>query len=190
MTLLARAAAALVATLSATLVLLTAPTFAQDLDTARFDALIALAEAKMAEYRIPGVAVGIIDNGVLRTRGLQSYQGATFSKNQAIAHRGLVETLPNAEPLATQPNPAPYVGRYLRPINAVVVRADGGRLFVQERPNTGDPRPEMPIAFFGPDRAFVTDGADRGQTIEFIRAADASVNWIRVVGRVAVRTKE
>ena len=121
---------------------------------------------------------------------LQSYQGATFAKNQAIAHRGLVETLPNAEPLATQPNPAPYVGRYLRPINAVVVRADGGRLFVQERPNTGDPRPEMPITFFGPDRAFVTDGADRGQTIEFIRAADASVNWIRVAGRVAVRTKE
>lgn len=121
---------------------------------------------------------------------LQSYQGATFSKNQAIAHRGLVETLPNAEPLAAQPNLAPYVGRYLRPMNAVVVQADGATLFVQERPNTGEPRPEMPIAFFGPDRAFVTDGADRGQTIEFIRAADGTVNWIRVVGRIAVRTRE
>ncbi len=121
---------------------------------------------------------------------LQSYHGATFAKDQAIAHRGLVETLPTAAPLATQPDPAEYVGRYLRPSNAVVVRADGPRLFVQERPNTGDPLAEMPIAFFGPDRAVITEGPDRGQSIEFIRGADNSVNWIRVVGRVAVRTKE
>lgn len=121
---------------------------------------------------------------------LQSYHGAGFAPNQAIAHRGLVETLPDASPLAAQPDPAPYIGRYLRPSNAVVVRADGGKLFVQERPNTGDPRPEMPIAFFGPDRAVVTDGADRGQSIEFIRAADGTVSWIRVVGRIAVRTQE
>ncbi|MFA5910514.1 MAG: serine hydrolase domain-containing protein [Vicinamibacterales bacterium] len=119
---------------------------------------------------------------------LSAYHGATFAKNQAIAHRGLVETLPSVEPLAAQPNPAPYVGRYLRPSNAVVVRADGNRVFVQERPNTGEARPEMPIAFFGPDRAVVTDGADRGQSIEFIRGADGSVQWVRVVGRVAVRT--
>ena len=69
---------------------------------------------------------------------LKSYQGVTFAPNQAIAHRGLVETLPTAEPLAAQPDPAPYVGRYLRPTNAVVVRAEGAKLFVQERPNTGD----------------------------------------------------
>ncbi len=119
---------------------------------------------------------------------LSAYHGATFAKNQAIAHRGLVETLPGVEPLAAQPDPAPYVGRYLRPSNAVVVRADGNRVFVQERPNTGEARPEMPIAFFGPDRAVVTDGADRGQSIEFIRGADGSVQWVRVVGRVAVRT--
>lgn len=119
---------------------------------------------------------------------LSAYHGATFAKNQAIAHRGLVETLPSVEPLAAQPNPAPYVGRYLRPSNAVVVRADGNRVFVQERPNTGEARPEMPIAFFGPDHAVVTDGADRGQSIEFIRGADGAVQWVRVVGRVAVRT--
>ena len=121
---------------------------------------------------------------------LAAYHGATFVKNQGIAHRGLVETLPTAEPLAVQPNPDPYVGRYLRPSNAVVVRAEGAQLFVQERPNTGEPRPEMPIAFFGPDRAVVIDGADRGQSIEFIRAADHTVTWIRVVGRVAVRVNE
>jgi hypothetical protein len=46
----------------------------------------------------------------------------------------------------------------------------------------------MPIAFFGPDRAVITDGADKGQSIEFVRDAAGTVKWIRVVGRVAVRT--
>ena len=121
---------------------------------------------------------------------LQAYQGVGFETNQGIAHRGLVETLPTAQPLVAQPGPLQYVGRYLRPSNAVVVRADGDKLFVQERPSAGEPRPEMPVAFFGPDRAVVTDGPDRGQSIEFVRAADNTVNWIRVVGRVAVRAKE
>ena len=118
---------------------------------------------------------------------LRAYHGATFARNQAIAHRGLVETLPNVEPLATQPDLTPYVGRYRRPMNAVDVRIESGRLVVQEIPNKGDARPVIPIAFFGPDRAVVTDGNDRGQGIEFIRAADGSVKWVRVVGRVAVR---
>jgi CubicO group peptidase (beta-lactamase class C family) len=121
---------------------------------------------------------------------LKSYLGATFRVNQAIAHRGLVETLPSFEPLAKQPDSAPYVGTYLRPSNSVVVRAEGGKLVVQERSNNANARPgtDMPIAFFGPDRAVVTDGTDRGQTIEFVRDAGGKVNWVRVVGRVAVRT--
>jgi CubicO group peptidase (beta-lactamase class C family) len=118
---------------------------------------------------------------------LAAYRGASFTKNQAIAHRGLVESLPSGEPLATQPDPAPYVGRYLRPANAVIVRAEAGRLYVQERPLTGDPRPEMPVAFFGPDRTVVIGGADRGQTVEFVRDAGGAIRWVRVVGRVAVR---
>jgi hypothetical protein len=141
-------------------------------------------------------AIGILTNSTngwrliqeVEREALKSYHGATFPKNYAIAHRGLVETLPNVEPLATQPDPAPYLGRYLRPMNAVSVRVEGGKLIVQEMPNSGDPRPVMPIAFFGPDRAVITDGNDRGQSIEFVRDAKGSVNWIRVVGRVAVRT--
>jgi CubicO group peptidase (beta-lactamase class C family) len=140
-------------------------------------------------------AIGILTNSQngwrliqdVERAALDSYHGATFPANHAIAHRGLVETLPAVAPLPAQPDPAPYVGTYLRPSNAVVVRADGRRVFVQERPNTGDPRPELPIAFFGPDRAVVTEGPDRGQSIEFIRAAGGSVQWIRVVGRIAVR---
>jgi CubicO group peptidase (beta-lactamase class C family) len=141
-------------------------------------------------------AIGILTNSIngwrliqdVEREALKSYHDATFPKNYAIAHRGLVETLPNVEPLAKQPDPAPYVGRYLRPMNAVSVRVEGGKLIVQEIPNTGDPRPVMPIAFYGPDRAVVTEGNDKGQGIEFVRDKDGQVTWVRVVGRVAVRT--
>ncbi len=141
-------------------------------------------------------AIGILTNSNngwrliqdVEREALRAYHGATFAKNQAIAHRGLVETLPQVEPLAPQPDFTPYLGRYLRPMNAVEVRIDGRHLAVQEIPNSGDPRPTMPIAFFGPDRAVVTEGNERGQSIEFVRDANGSVRWVRVVGRVAVRT--
>lgn len=141
-------------------------------------------------------AIGILTNAIngwkliqdVEREALKQYHGATFPKNYAIAHRGLVETMPNVEPLATQPDPAPYVGRYLRPMNAVSVRVEGGKLVVQEIPNEGEPRATWPIAFFGPDRAVITDGNDKGQTIEFVRDASGKVHWVRVVGRVAART--
>ena len=140
-------------------------------------------------------AIGILTNASngwrliqdVERAALKTYQGATFSMNQAIAHRGLVETLPAVEPLATQPDPAPYLGRYLRPMNAVVVRAENARMFVQVRPSSGNPQAEMAVAFYGPDRAVVLDGQDTGQSIEFVRASDGRVNWIRVTGRIAVR---
>src|SRR5687767_15316655 len=90
---------------------------------------------------------------------LKTWLGVSYATNQAIAHRGLVETLPAVEPLAQQPDLAPYVGRYVRPMNAVVVRAESKRLLVQVQPNTGTPQAEMPIAFYGPDRAVVLDGS-------------------------------
>ena len=68
---------------------------------------------------------------------LKSYLGATYAKNQGIAHRGLVETLPNVEPLARQPDPAPYVGIYARPTNTVIVRADDKQLIVQDKQSSG-----------------------------------------------------
>ena len=120
---------------------------------------------------------------------LKSYLGAAYATNQAIAHRGLVETLPSVEPLAQQPDPAPYLGTYTRPSSSYVVRSEGGKLFVQDRPGagTGTAR-ESPVAFYGPDRVVVTDGQDRGQSIEFVRDDSGRINWIRVVGRVAMRT--
>ena len=118
---------------------------------------------------------------------LKTYVGATYAPNQAIAHRGLVETLPTVQPLARQPDFAPYVGTYVRPSNSYVVRVEGAKVIVQDRPNSGGTARDHPIAFFGPDRAVVTDGPDRGQSIEFVRDDGGRVKWIRVVGRVAVR---
>jgi CubicO group peptidase (beta-lactamase class C family) len=119
---------------------------------------------------------------------LKSYLGATHALNQGIAHRGLVETLPSVEPLARQPDPTPYLGSYARPNNSYVVRAEGGKLFVQDRPSGGGTPRESPVSFYGPDRVVVTDGPDHGQSIEFVRDDSGRVNWIRLVGRIAVRT--
>jgi hypothetical protein len=84
-------------------------------------------------------AIGILTNANVgwhliqdvERAALKSYFGATFATNQAISHRGLVETLPEVEQLAAQPDPAPYVGRYIRPMNAVLVRTENHRVLVQ-----------------------------------------------------------
>ena len=119
---------------------------------------------------------------------LKTFLGASYAPNQAIAHRGLVETLPTVDPLSAQPDPSPYAGTFVRPSNSVVIRAENGRLLMQDRPNNGRPGVEMPLAFFGPDRTIVADGPDKGQSVEFVRDAAGQVKWVRVVGRVAVRT--
>ena len=49
---------------------LAAPLAAQDRHDARFESLAALAEAKMREFHVPGVAIGVFDQGVVTTRGL------------------------------------------------------------------------------------------------------------------------
>ena len=47
-----------------------AGTRSQGTADARFDALASLTEAKMKEYGVPGVALGIVDDGVVTIRGL------------------------------------------------------------------------------------------------------------------------
>ena len=111
-------------------------------------------------------------------QALRSYLGATYAVNQGIAHRGLVETVPSVQ-LLPAPDLTPYVGTYNRPSSSYVVRAEGNQLFVQDRR----------VSFFGPDRVVVLDGPDAGQSMEFVRDATGRVNWIRIVGRVAVRAE-
>jgi CubicO group peptidase (beta-lactamase class C family) len=121
---------------------------------------------------------------------LKSYLGATYALNQAISHRGLVETLPSVQPLARQPELQQYVGTYARPSNSVIVSVEGGRLFMQNRSQNGQLGDRTALAFYGPDRAVVTEGSDSGQSVEFVRDSGGRVNWIRVVGRVAVRENQ
>jgi CubicO group peptidase (beta-lactamase class C family) len=108
---------------------------------------------------------------------LRSYLGATYAVNQAIAHRGLVETLPSVQP-GTQPDLAPYLGTYRRPNSSYVVKAENDKMYVDNRI----------VTFFGPDRVVLLDGPDAGQAIEFVRDSAGRVNWIRMTGRVAVKT--
>ena len=131
-------------------------------------------------------AIGILTNSSngwrliqdVEREALRAYHGATFAKNQAIAHRGLVETLPNVEPLATQPDLKPYVGRYLRPMNAVDVRVEGGKLVVQEIPNSGD------AASGDADRLLRSRsrGGDRRQRSRPVDRVRARCEWIGEVG--------
>jgi CubicO group peptidase (beta-lactamase class C family) len=119
---------------------------------------------------------------------LKSYIGVSYAPSQAIAHRGLQETLPWARPLDRQPDLAPYLGSYARPTSSVLVHAENGKLFLQERGNGGQPGTDLPVAFFGPDQVVVTDGPRRDETMEFVRDSGGAVKWVRVVGRVGVRT--
>lgn len=143
-----------------------------------------------------GFAIAVLTNSETGWRliqdvereALMSYLGAAYSPNQGIAHRGLVETLPSAQPLAAQPDPSPYLGTYVRPRNSYVVRAEGAKLLVEDR-SSASRTVVWPVAFFGADRLVITDGPDRGQSIEFVRDDSGRVNWIRIVGRVAVRTQ-
>ena len=107
---------------------------------------------------------------------LRTLEGMSLDPAQAIGHRGLNETMPDVPLLATQPDPAPYVGTYRRPpVGQNVVRIENGRLMMDS----------SPIAFHAPDRAVVTDGNNRGNPVEFIRDASGAVRWIRSVGRIA-----
>jgi CubicO group peptidase (beta-lactamase class C family) len=108
---------------------------------------------------------------------LRSYLGAAYAPNQAIAHRGLLETLPSVQP-GKQPDFAPYLGTYVRPNASYVVRAANGKMYVDNRL----------VTFFGPDRVVVLDGPDAGQAIEFVRDPAGGVKWIRMTGRVAIKT--
>jgi CubicO group peptidase (beta-lactamase class C family) len=128
-------------------------------------------------------------NQEVERAALQSYLGADFTMNQALAHRGLVETLPRVEPLASQPPLAPYLGRYVRPMVRVTVSESNGHLVILQEPTSGGgPPTTMPAAFYGPDRAVVTEGSDEGQSVEFVRGPGGAVNWIRIVGRIARRS--
>lgn len=109
---------------------------------------------------------------------LHTLENLTLDPAQAIGHRGINETMPDAPLLATQPDPQPYLGVYQRPPSGRnTVRVQNGQLMVDN----------SAIAFYGPDRAVVTSGNQKGNPVEFIRDSSGQVRWVRVVGRIARR---
>jgi len=107
---------------------------------------------------------------------LKMFERLALEPGQSIGHRGVNETMPDAPMLSTQPDPTPYVGVYRRPPSGSnTVRVQNGQLQLDGNP----------IAFYGPDRAIVVGGSQRGNPVEFIRNAKGDIAWVRVVGRIA-----
>lgn len=107
---------------------------------------------------------------------LQLLENMALDPAQSIGHRGINETMPDAPLMATQPDPAPYLGVYQRPPSGRnTVRVQNGQLMVDN----------SAIAFYATDRAIVTGGNQKGNPVEFIRDSAGQVRWIRVVGRIA-----
>jgi hypothetical protein len=73
----------------------------------------------------------------------------------------------------------------------VTISDAGGHLVIrqepQERTSGNAATTSMPVAFYGADRAVVTQGSDEGQSVEFVRGPGGAVDWVRIVGRIAKR---
>jgi CubicO group peptidase (beta-lactamase class C family) len=87
-----------------------------------------------------------------------------------------------------------YLGTYASALMEVELKRDDERLLLVVNPKGGFPKkdsppmpgpPPEPVAFYEPDRLFSTDGGP-GEA-EFLRAADGSIEWFRVGGRVMAR---
>jgi len=112
---------------------------------------------------------------------LASYERLALAPNQAIAHRGVDETMAHTTPLAVQPAAAEYAGTYVRtPVRDITVRVEAGKVIV----STAGGGSGTAILFYAPDLAFMLEGASPGLPVEFIREADGQVRWIRVDGRI------
>jgi hypothetical protein len=78
-----------------------------------------------------------------------------------------------------------------------VTSVEDGRLVQHDRPRGGFPRkdsppqpppPPSPLAFYEPDRVYVTEGMFKGARSEFLRDSDGRLAWYRAAGRVLRRT--
>jgi hypothetical protein len=87
-----------------------------------------------------------------------------------------------------------YIGTYTSPLYDVELARDDEKLTLKITNKGGFPTrdsppqpspPPMTVAFFEPDRLFVTEGP-KGEA-EFLRNLDGSIAWFRVGGRVMAR---
>jgi CubicO group peptidase (beta-lactamase class C family) len=92
-------------------------------------------------------------------------------------------------------DPGEYLGSYTSPLFDVDLKQDDGKLVLAMTNKGGFPKkdspphpspPPMTLAFYAPDRLFVTEGPE--SEAEFLRAPDGSIAWFRVGGRIMSRT--
>jgi CubicO group peptidase (beta-lactamase class C family) len=118
---------------------------------------------------------------------LETCEGLSLAPNQATGgNRGVNETMTaHATPLAQQPDPGDYIGRYARvPLGTTDVRVDKGALVVS---GFGFPPGDTSLVFYGRDLAYTTTGAYTGMPVEFVRRGSGTVEWVRINGRVGRR---
>jgi CubicO group peptidase (beta-lactamase class C family) len=105
---------------------------------------------------------------------------------------------PDPQPIDLSPDDlAEYAGLFSSAMVDVEIRIEDGRLVEHDTPRGGFPRkdsppqpapPPSPLAFYEPDRVFVTEGMLKGVRSEFLRDSDGRVAWYRAAGRVLRRT--
>ena len=111
----------------------------------------------------------------------------------AAARAPALEAIDAREPQreATDLDVAEYLGRYESALIEAELRRDEGTLVLAIAPKGGFPKkdsppqpapPPEPVAFNAPNRLFATGGTP-GEA-DFLRAADGSIAWFRVGGRV------
>ena len=114
---------------------------------------------------------------------LQLYEDISMDSGHTVTNRGVGETVPEPRLLDDQPDASPYLGVFRRPpLNTVWrVRAQDGRIAIENGNGGG----MSYLAFYGTDRAIqVADDGSFGQQVDFIRAPDGTVQWIRRGGRI------
>ena len=116
----------------------------------------------------------------------------------SLAARGAALEAIGAQERKREPidlDPGEYLGSYTSPLFDVDLKEDDGKLVLAMTNKGGFPKkdspphpspPPMTLAFYAPDRLFVTEGPE--SEAEFLRAPDGSIAWFRVGGRIMSRS--
>jgi CubicO group peptidase (beta-lactamase class C family) len=130
-----------------------------------------------------GLALAVVTN---HQRGNEASFAARSGALEAIGAR-------EPERAAVELDADEYLGTYASALMEVELKREDGALSLVITPKGGFPKqdsppmpapPPEPVAFWGPDRLFATDSPGEA---EFLRAADGSIAWFRVGGRVMAR---